>query len=149
MPRKKDSNHLFIGSLISSLITAILVLAEDFGGWYSYYSYAEQWAHVGFSFDRPLSLLLFGVAAGVLLFCSYVSYLKLASKPIPKDWLQKAFLGSAGVTVAAVLGGLYFIVDMTLSDPTDWWLGTAFYAGVIGGGLTAVFLHLALKNVKK
>lgn len=146
---KKVQSSLFVGSITSSLIAAILIILEDFGGWYSYYSYAEQWAWVGFSLTSPLGFVVFGAAAGILFFCSYVSYLKLASKPVPRNWLQKAFFGSAGISVLSILGGGYFIVDMILSNPTDWWLGPAFYAGVIGGGLTAVFFHLALKEVKK
>lgn len=146
---KKVQSPLFVGSLISSLIAAILILLEDFGGWYSYYSYGEVWAWIGFSLTSLLGFLVFGGAAGILLFCSYVSYLKLASKPVPTGWIQKAFLGSAGITVLSILGGGVFIGDMILSDPTDWWLGPAFYAGVIGAGLTTVFLHLALIEVKK
>lgn len=149
MVKKVQSNPLFIGSLISSLIAALIILLDDFGGWYSYYSYAESWTWVGFSLDSLVGFLVFGAAAGVLLFCSYVSYLKLASKPVPTDWLQKAFFGSASVAALAILGGGYFIVDMIITNPTDWWLGTAFYAGVLGGGLTAAFFHLALKEVKR
>jgi len=146
---KKIQSNLFVGSIISSLIAAMLLLLEDFAGWYNYSSYAEIWGWVGFSLNRPVSLLVFGAAAVILFFCTYVSYLKLSSKPVPVGWVKKAFYGSAGVTALSVIGGVYFIVDMMITDPTDWWLGPAFYAGIIGGGLTALFFHLALNETKR
>lgn len=142
------SSHLFIGSLISSFLSAILLLATEFSGWYNYSTYGEIWGWVSFSFTNIVSFVVFGSAAGILFFSSYISYLKLASKSVPKDWLQKAFYGSAGVCALALFGGGYFIVKMIDMDPSTWWLGPAFYAGSIGGGLTAIFLHLVLQKVK-
>jgi NADH:ubiquinone oxidoreductase subunit 6 (subunit J) len=145
MAKQKD-NSLFMGSLISSFLSAILILATDFSGWYNYSTYGEVWGWVGFSFDNITSLVVFGLAAGILFFSSYISYLKLSSKKVPQDWIQKAFFGSAGVCVISILGIIYFIVEMIDMDPSSWWLGASAYAGSIGGGLTAIFFHLSMKK---
>jgi len=148
MAKKVDSN-VYVGALITSLLSAILFIFEDFAGWYNYNQYVESWGLVAFSFEQPISLVVFGAAAIVLLFSSYISYLKISGKKIPKDSLEKAFLGSLVIFVLSLVGGLYFIISMLWDEPTNWWLGPTFYAGVIGAGLTALFFKLALQGEKK
>ena len=46
----------------------------------------------------------------------------------------------AGAAVLTILLGVVFIVVMLFEDPTDWWLDTGFFAGVLAGGAAAFVL---------
>jgi hypothetical protein len=54
------------------------------------------------------------------------------------------FLLSAGAACVTILAALIFILSVL--DVTNWWLDAAFWAGLIGGVLNAVFSYLIIKS---
>lgn len=140
-----SQSPLYVGSFITSVVTALLLFLEDFAGTYSYYSYGELWEYIGFSLSSPLGFLVFGLAGLSMLYAAGISLLKLTSLPLPGPFVWLAGLASLGVATASFIGAAIFIISALLTNPTDWWLGPAFFAGLIGAGLTAILLGLAPK----
>jgi hypothetical protein len=136
----------YVGAIITSLIGGILLLATDFGGWYNYNYYAgvRSWGWVGAG-DFPFNLL-FIITAFCLFYCTIISFmaLKNVDNPPSKKSIKLGIMLSLIVFILALIGGIVFI--LTLEGPTDWWLGEAFYGGLLGGLLTTVFLYFAYKN---
>lgn len=138
---------LYTGSLISTVIGALLLLGLDFAGWYQRSQSVESWGYVGL-LTGPLAFLLIGGTAALLLFGAYVSYRGLRpgeSPPLP-EVVRYAFLASLVALAVVILGGLYFLVEMLSDEPEDWWFDGGFYGGLLGSGLAAVFFHLALRG---
>ena len=137
----------YVGAIITSLIGGILLLATDFGGWYNYNYYAgvRSWGWVDASVF-PLNIL-FIITAFCLCYCTIISFmaLKNVDKPPKKKTIKLGITLSLTVFILAIIGGIVFI--LTIEGPTDWWLGEAFYGGLIGGLLTAIFLYFAYKNI--
>ena len=138
----------FIGSLITSVVGSIMLLADDFGGWYYQISYGgtqvDRYGSVGlWSVYFPVILVL----AGVLLYGTYVSYLGLRpGSPAPsRNIVRRAYLGAVGVFVVMIMAALAFNLIMVAQDLEDWWLDAGFYGGIIGAGLSALLLRLGLK----
>ena len=71
--------------------------------------------------------------------------LKDINKTPNKKSIRLAIILSLIVFLLALIGGIVFIV--TLEDVSDWWLGEAFYGGLLGGLLTFIFLYFAMKNI--
>ena len=146
----KPATPFFIGTLITSAVGAILLLATDFGGWYFQLSYGgaqvDRYGSVGLmSVYFPIVL----VFAGLLLYGAYVSYLSLrpVGAPPPRSIVRRAYFGSVGAFVAMLVLALAFTVIMVAQDLDDWWLDTGFYGGAIGSGLSALLLRLGLKHI--
>ena len=146
MSNNQNLNY-YVGSLIVSLIGGILLLFTDFAGWYvyNYYAGVRSWGWVGAG-EFPFGVL-FLVPAIFLFYCSGISFLALknTNKPPSKNSIQLGFKLSFVVFILALIGGILFV--LTVGDVNEWWFGEAFYGGLLGGGLTSLFLHLALKNI--
>ena len=134
----------YTGSLIATVIGALLLLGLDFAGWYERNQAFESWSYVGL-FTGLLAFLLVGGTAALLLFGAYVSYrgLRPGASPPPPELVRYAFLASLAALAVVILGGLYFVASMLTDEPEDWWFDGGFYGGLIGSGLAAVFFHLA------
>ncbi len=137
----------YVGALITSLIGGILLLATDFAGWtaYNYYAGVRSWGWVGLG-EFPIGIL-FLIPAFFLFYCSVISLLALKdiNKSPSKKSIRLAIILSLVVFLLALIGGIVFI--LTLEDVSDWWLGEAFYGGLLGGLLTSIFLYFAMKNI--
>ena len=137
----------FVGALITSLIGGILLLATDFAGWYAYNYYlgVRSWGWVGLG-EFPVGIV-FLIPAFFLFYCSGISLLALKDidKTPNKNLIRWGIILSLVVFILALIGGIVFI--LTLEDVSDWWLGEAFYGGLIGGLLTFLFLYFAMKNI--
>ena len=75
-----NPNAFFVGSLVASVVGAVMLLADDFGGWYFQISYAGvltyRYGHIGLiSVYFPVVVVL----AAALLYSRYVSYSALRS----------------------------------------------------------------------
>ena len=75
-----NPNAFFVGSLVASVVGAVMLLADDFGGWYFQISYAgvltDGYGHIGLiSVYFPVVVVL----AAALLYSRYVSYSALRS----------------------------------------------------------------------
>ncbi len=136
----------FAGSLISSLIGGVLLLATDFGGSYEYAGGARVYTYVSAT-ETAIGFLVFGLVALGLFYCSYISFLGLQQpeNPPSQKMLHWGFLAAGMVFLISMLGGIIFIASESGAD--DWWLDTAFYAGALGGLLTALFLYLVIREM--
>ena len=127
-----------------SLVTFILYFVTDFGGWYIYgpeiYRYVWMFSEmVWWSFIWMLPLAGSFAAVG---FFAFMALFKPESKYGSK--FNMMFLLSAGAAAITILAALIFI--LTVLDVTNWWFDTAFWAGLIGGSLNALFSYLILKS---
>ncbi len=127
-----------------SIVSFILHFATDFGGWYIYgpeiYRYVWMFSEmVWWSFFWMLPL------AGLFAATAFLTLITLIN-PNSK-WANRfnlIFLISIGSVGFTILVALIFI--LTVLDTTNWWLDTVFYAGLIGGGLNALFSYLVLRG---
>ncbi len=130
-----------------SLVTFILFFVTDFGGWYIYRpSDYDIWRYMHmFSSMVWWSFLWLLPLAGTFATVGFLSFMTLF-KPESK-WANKfntIFLVSAGGALLTLFAAIIFI--LTVLDATDWWFDAAFYAGIIGGGLNALFSYLILRG---
>jgi hypothetical protein len=143
-----------------ALLGALLVLTSDFAGWYTRTSglstsvspprTSTHAQNLSFSYTSaeatdainiwgpyvPLLLLVIGLL-GV------TAYLSLRTPPPNITLPMNAPLWTLpAVAAAATLAfGLLFIVAMLINDPDDWWLDVGFFAGAIGGAVSAFMLR--------
>jgi hypothetical protein len=137
----------YVGSLIVSLIGGILLLVTDFAGWsaYNYYAGIQSWGWVGFN-ELPAGLI-FLIPAIFLFYCTWISIQALRNPNMApsKNSILLGFKLSLVVFIIALIGGIIFV--LTVGDVSDWWFGEAFYGGLLGGGITSLFFHIASKNI--
>ena len=136
----------FVGSLISSLLGGVLLLTTDFAGSYEYAGGARVYTYHSATETAAGFLVLSLVALG-LFYCTYISFLGLQQpeNPPSQKMLHWGFLAAGTVFLFSLLGGILFIASESGAD--DWWLDTAFYAGALGGLLTALFLYLVIREM--
>ena len=133
---------LLSGSLVTSVVGAVLLLATDFGGWYYRAPYGgiavDRYGSIGL-FTGYFPIILIFVA--ILCFSAYASYINLrAGTP---SGIRRAYLATLGVFLALLLAGAVYSSFMIFQDVEEWWLDTGFYGGTIGSGLAALLLRLA------
>jgi hypothetical protein len=143
-PEKKQVFSLTILGL--SFIAIILLLTTDFGGFWltGYYTgerYSCLFCEYGSFFDKIIIVLLIILLAGQ-------GAIALNSV-LPKKFLQQKLeiLGmiSAGATVfLTIVGGIAIAIEF--GDYWEWWLGTAFYTGLIAGIVNFGLYFLLHKN---
>ena len=143
---------LMVGSLITSSVGMVLLLATDFAGWEEEIEYVPSTIYRTYAINITSGYFIIIVAlAAALLFAAYVSYNFLRSGDQPPDVmkLRMAFYGATSAAITSLIAGILFMVVLTVKDANDWWLDSGFYAGLIGGALTAIFLRLGLISVAK
>ncbi|MHA1995049.1 MAG: hypothetical protein ACW97Z_10945 [Candidatus Hodarchaeales archaeon] len=142
MSTTMNTNSLYVGSLITSVIGVALLLIGDFAGWYW-----GNW-YVGVSEEgwiNPYNHILMSpfllVAIGLLAFCTYISYLGVNDKLSDHHANMGIFaaLGAIGLQLFAFIG--FALVNII--EDNAWWPDVGFYGGVIGGALTLGLLYLA------
>ncbi|MCH8871124.1 MAG: hypothetical protein IIC85_15540, partial [Chloroflexi bacterium] len=139
------ASPFFVGSLITSVVGAALLLATDFAGWSSSTSgggiTVEASGYIGL---LTVYFPLIAVLSGTLLYCGYVSFMALRHPeqgPDPR-YIDLAYKGSVAVFATVLVGALVFATIMLTDEPDDWWLDSGFYGGTIGALLTAVLLRV-------
>lgn len=150
--------YCFVGSLITSLVGAIMLLIVPFASWTikdSWYdSYWEEYEHeyyyydiAGLYGDDPLSSVIILCLVALLLYGAYVSFLGLRSgeTPLALKKLKRAFYGATTVFLGCLIGGMVFMLAMDSVDPLHWMLDAGFYGGFFFGGLTAGLLAIAYR----
>ncbi len=147
---KLVENKLFLygGGLICSLLGGVFVLIDDFAGWYWYvWGTGYGWGWIGFPSalenfpDSILILPLFLLAAGGLFYCSVISLLGLINQENPPG-KQIYFIGIIFALITVVIcliGGFIVAIEMIFED-LEFWYGGAFWGGIIGGVLSALFM---------
>ncbi len=136
-------NYLYVGSLITSVIGAALLLFGDFAGWYwgSYYAGYEETGWLDISFDNLLVAPILLVAVALLIFCAYVSYLGLMDNL--EDSFSRFGIFAAIGAIGIQLGVFIIFALINIIEDNAWWPDVGFYGGVIGGALTLTFLYLS------
>ena len=144
------ASPFFVGSLITSVVGSVMLLATDFAGWFFSSGDAgitvEVWGYIGL---LTTYFPLIAVLSGTLLYCAYVSFTALRNPeaepdPVPID---RAYKGSLAVFATVLVGALVFAIVMLTDEPDDWWLDSGFYGGAIGALLTAILLRLGLARL--
>ena len=150
--------YCFVGSLITSLFGAFLLLVAPFASWvireswYDYYRerYKYEYYHydiAGLYGESPLSSVIILCFVALLLYGAYVSFLGLRSgeTPLPSRKLKLAFYGATTVFLGCLIGSMIFMLAMDSVDPSWWYLDAGFYGGFLCGGLTAGLLAIAYR----
>ena len=140
---------LMVGSLITSVVGMVLLLATDFAGWEEEVEYVPSTIYRTYSISITSGYFIIIVAlAAALLFAAYVSYTFLRSSGSAPDAasLRLAFYGAMSVAITSLTAGVLFVIVLSIKDANDWWLDSGFYGGFIGGSLTAIFLRLGLEK---
>ena len=143
---------LMVGSLITSFVGFVLLLVTDFAGWEEQVDYVPSSIYRTYSISITSGYFIIIFAfAGALLFATYVSYrfLRPSGSTPDLNMLRLASYGAAAVAVASFITGVLFLVVLSIKDPSDWWLDSGFYGGLIGGALTAILLRLGLKTIEQ
>ncbi|MFX0084679.1 MAG: hypothetical protein ACFFAU_03315 [Candidatus Hodarchaeota archaeon] len=147
---KQNNSHFYFGSLITSILGAILIVLFDFAGWYNYDSYnaVESWGYVDFSLQNLLVFPIILIIAGCLFYCAYLSYIGLSSsvKRLDEQQLQFGLITALIALVIVLFGGIIFIIVMLMDEPTNWWFDIGFFGSIIGSGLTLIFFYLTRSN---
>ncbi|MHA1975700.1 MAG: hypothetical protein ACW98F_09040 [Candidatus Hodarchaeales archaeon] len=145
MALTKNTANLYVGSLITSIIGAALLLLGDFaGGFYGnwYIGLTVEWWITPFNNILMSPFLL--AAIGLLAFCAYISYLGVNDKL--SDHLARlgifAAIGAIGLQLLAFIG--FAIVNII--EDNAWWPDLGFYGGVIGGALTLLLFYQVQKQ---
>jgi hypothetical protein len=134
---------------VLSLVAFILFFVTDFAGvyiydYYEYYPYIYRYVHM-FSETIWYSFIWMLPLASTYAISGFLSFMVIF-KPDSK-WGKQfnlIFLISASSAALTIFAGIIFI--LTAFDATDWWFGTAFYGGFIGGALNTVFSYLILRG---
>lgn len=135
--------------LVLSIVAFILFFVTDFGGWYiydyyAYYQHIYRYVHmfsemVWWSFVWMLPL------ACTFAFTGFLALMTMF-KPDSK-WGKQfnlLFLVSAGSATLTLFAAIIFM--LTVLDVTEWWFDAAFYGGLVGGVLNAVFAYMILRG---
>ncbi len=138
----------FVGSLITSIAGAVLLIIDDFAGWYNYAYYVQSWGWIALSLDSPLAVVLIGLVAGLLFYCAYISLQGLRLKgQIDKRTMKYGLFASTAAFTIVFVGAIAFVAAMLMDEPSEWWFGTGFYGGLLGSGLTALLFFLQTKSI--
>jgi hypothetical protein len=138
---------------ILSVIGTILFAFTEFGGYttppYYYYSVSLE-----SSFSNPDLIAyapLFILATCFFLFNIFLSLkeLNIIKTSFPSNSAKLGFYSSLGILGISAVGGIAFEVLLGDSGARDWWLGSGFYAGIIGGILLPLLYYFVMKTPKQ
>ena len=148
--KNESLNAFFVGSLIASVVGAVMLLADDFGGWFFQTTYA------GVPLDRYGSIGLVtvyspivAVLAAAMLYSGYVSYVVLRSDDSGPSAVsvRRAYNSSVAAFGATAALAVIFAIVMSTQDVEEWWLGGGFYGAAVGSVLSGVLLKLGLNKI--
>jgi hypothetical protein len=145
---ESNSMNLFVGSLITSFVGAVLLIVDDFAGWYNYAYYVQSWGWIALDLNTPLAIVLIALVAGLLFYCAYVSLQGLRLKgQMNKRTMKYGLIASITAFTIVLLGAIAFVAVMLMDEPSEWWFGAGFYGGLLGSGLTALLFFFQNKSV--
>ncbi|MFX0036527.1 MAG: hypothetical protein ACFE9I_12925 [Candidatus Hermodarchaeota archaeon] len=139
----------FVGALITSALGWILLLATNFGGFDGSNYYLGVYVYGGIGAWSGVYGLPILLTAFLLLYCTIMSILVLRfpDKIPDKRFIHYGFYLSAVAFILSIINGIVFAA-VAESEEWWWWFDAGFYAGVIGGLLTAILFYLGEKTVK-
>jgi len=143
-----NSVNFFVGSLITSFVGAVLLIVDDFAGWYNYSYYVRSWGWISLDLNSPLAVVIIAIVAGLLFYCAYVSVQGLRLKgQMNKRTMRYGLIASTTAFIIVFVGAIAFVAAMLMDEPSEWWFGGGFYGGLVGSGLTALLFFLQDKSV--
>ncbi|MFX1463560.1 MAG: hypothetical protein ACFFBF_11035 [Promethearchaeota archaeon] len=139
----------FVGALITSALGWILLLATNFGGFDGSNYYLGVYVYGGIGAWSGVYGLPILLTAFLLLYCTIMSILVLRfpDKIPDKRFIHYGIYLSAVAFILSIINGIVFAA-VAESEEWWWWFDAGFYAGVIGGLLTAILFYLGEKTVK-
>ena len=143
--RKIDNLQIFyVGSLIVSLIGAVLLFATDFANGWRYISYPSTISFRVFANDSVSGILV--ILMGILLIiCALVALLALYKQElVKKEYVQYTMVLSLIVFIVSIVGLIYIAVEF---EDYYWDPDAGFYGAIIGSLLTTIFLSLAWREM--
>src|SRR5712691_2422636 len=113
-----NSMNVFVGSLITSLVGAVLLILEDFAGWYNYGYYVQSWGWIGLNLETPLGAVLIALVVGLLFYCAYISLRGLRLKgQMDKRTMGFGLISSSAAFAIVLLGAVAFVAAMLIDEP--------------------------------
>ena len=140
MSTSMNSNNLYVGSLITSVIGVATLLFADYAAWTWWNQSIQIWGWIFFGSDI-LSTMFLAPAIVLLGFCGFVSFLGLTDR-LEERFLKLGVL-SGIASLGIQLGGFMLFAVIMIVEDNAWWPEIGFYGGVIGGALTLLLLYLA------
>jgi hypothetical protein len=142
---------ILIGQIIVGFLGGLLLLLDDFAGWYHAGYRYEEWGDIYFGSGILASIFLFSMT--LLLFNVAYSAVKIIKvKKIDSKELKTHCANSKrnGIIVAAIcfVAGVIFVVSNIIDETEEWWLDTGFFAGIIGGIALVLLARLILSKIK-
>ena len=134
----------FVGSLIVSLIGAVLLLATDFINGWKYIGYPSTASFRIFANETTTGILI--IMMGVLLIiCTLVALVALYKQElVKKEFIRYTMVLSLIVFILCVVGIIYVAIEF---EDYYWEPDAGFYGGIIGSLLTTIFLSLAWREM--
>jgi len=132
-----------IGQVIGAAVGALLLVVDDFAGFYYRSGYVDVWGYITL-YPISLATILILLGIGGLLQALYAAIQSLqakdeASPTFLKENARKTMLGAGFTAALAGVGAIIFIISAIINDYGDWWFGAGFYGAFIGGLLAALF----------
>lgn len=133
-----------MGAMIITALTGILLIVDDFAGgyWNNYYAGVEgyvwvgAWSWWGFLIIMPMTAAMF-----------YMAYWSSRAMRDPGiitvGQLRRNFIISLAIAIFVIILGVAWAAYAISEEYDDWWFDVAFYAGVIGGFISAAIFHQA------
>ncbi|MHA2060378.1 MAG: hypothetical protein ACW976_06350 [Candidatus Ranarchaeia archaeon] len=135
---------------VLSIIGGILFVFTEFAGYvtppYSYV-YLVSLESTFYNVDHLIYAPLFLLVGGLFFFNTFVAMKELEFIKIDLPFVnpQYGFFSAIGILAISAVGGVAFELIMAGSGAINWWLGTGFYAGLIGGILITILYYLLSK----
>ncbi len=133
--------------LFTAVISILLLLFLDFGGfyYYDYYYKIHNYGYISFGSGIISSfIVLIGVAGFLMVIRS--SYFLLKEKKISeKNIKDNALKSIQGAVIPLILSVVAALILWVTNLENSWWLDTGFYAAFFGGALIIIFSKLTLK----
>jgi hypothetical protein len=136
-----------MGALIVTILSGLLMF-DDFGGGYWRNSATEGWFYIS-PLGTWYGLLLAIPLAGTMFYMAYWSSRAMRDPSIITiSQLFRFTIYGLVIGIIMIILGMIFVAVMVIDDYNDWWLDVGFYAGVIGGFLSAFVFNQAMKQAK-
>jgi len=150
-----SSQNLYVGSLIVSVLGGIAVLSGDFGGTF-YGGSVLSWYYIGLYAETPIVSAIIVFVALSLFYVTYVSLLGLNPSFVQSSQsdlltftpgkLKLGLILAVASLIVVSIAAVVFILSVLTDEPDDWWLDVGFYGGIIGSGLSSLFLYMVYKE---
>lgn len=134
-----------MGAMIMTALTGVLLIVDDFAGgyWNNYYSGVEDWVWVGAWSSWWGFLIIMPMTLAMLYVAFWSSRAMRDPGIITVAQLRRNFIICAAIGTIVLILGVAWAAYSISEEYDDWWLDIAFYAGVIGGFISAAIFHMA------